>query len=519
MHGPLKRAPDRRGWWLEEETAAPVADPQDPLSARFRASEAQTRGPDDRPSWISVVWFVGILCWLAAAVFGVLTSNDLLIAAVPVSIVLVVLSTWVARWIAKLDNDPSIAPILVAGAVLKLLGSALKYSVSFGAYGGLDATTYDVYGRLIAKGLRHGELIDLGGRWAGTRFLQLVTGVVYTVSPASRISGCLIFAWFSFLGVVLFWRAFKRFAPHLNDRTYLLTLLLLPTLIYWPSSIGKEAFLMLCTGMATFGIACLLDGLIWRGVLTLALGIGGISMVRPHMGIVIFAGYAFATLLRAEKGRNVMATLVSVGAVVAVGALVLSQATAFFGIDSFSPESVSSTLEDANNRTDQGGSQFSPVQITSPANFVPGAVTVLFRPFPFEARSPQELATAVESIGLVIYTFLRRRDLFRSLRKMRKTPFAAFCVMALIAFVIIFSVIANFAILARQRSLVLPLYLMLLVPLRPGHEEETVEDKNTDGRASKKAARGHRSPDDPEGDFDPFAPLVPRRLGPRRTAQ
>ena len=51
--------------------------------------------------------------------------------------------------------------------------------------------------------------------------------------------------------------------------------------------------------------------------------------------------------------------------------------------------------------TAEGGSEFTPTPITNPVSFFPGLVTVLFRPFPFEAGSILQLVTSFEGIAVL----------------------------------------------------------------------------------------------------------------------
>ena len=94
---------------------------------------------------------------------------------------------------------------------------------------------------------------------------------------------------------------------------------------------------------------------------------------------------------------------------------------------------------------------------------LPGAfVSVLFRPFPWEARNIQSLVAALESTGL-IYLAWRCRDRLRGLpHTVRTRPYVACAVAYSLGFVVAFSSFANFGILTRQRVQVFPFVLVLL---------------------------------------------------------
>ena len=145
----------------------------------------------------------------------------------------------------------------MAGLCLKFIGALARFYVSSSVYGTGDSFDYDKWGRTIASGLRHGHLIPLGGRLAGTDFMRYVTGFIYFVTPARMLSGFAVYSWLSFVGLIFFWRAYRVAISPKYDVTYLQWILLMPSLVYWPSAIGKDAFMLLAAGIAAYGAACL----------------------------------------------------------------------------------------------------------------------------------------------------------------------------------------------------------------------------------------------------------------------
>src|SRR5262249_19144415 len=155
-----------------------------------------------------------------------------------------------ARALARRDENPQILPIIMGGLCLKLIGTYIRYKVSIHLYKTGDFIDYDLWGRKIASGLRHGHLIQPPGRLAGTNFIRVATGYLYAFSPARMMSGFVIYGFLSFVGLLLFWRAYRIAISPKHDATYLQWLVLLPSLLYWPSAIGKDAFMVLCAGAA-----------------------------------------------------------------------------------------------------------------------------------------------------------------------------------------------------------------------------------------------------------------------------
>ena len=147
-------------------------------------------------------------------------------------------------------------------------------------------------------------------------------------------------------------------------------------------------------------------------------------------------------------------------------------------------------LGESARRTGQGGSSFNaPSAIGSPTKLPLAVVTIFFRPFPFEAHNAQVAVTALESTLLLCLTVARRRGIWQALRHPRRRPYVAFVVVYSLLFVFAFSSIANFGILARERTQVLPFFLVLLaVPAaRRAPEQAQRNDRRVD--AGRQLAR------------------------------
>ena len=89
-------------------------------------------------------------------------------------------------------------------------------------------------------------------------------------------------------------------------------------------------------------------------------------------------------------------------------------------------------------------------------------VTVLFRPFPWEAPSPVTFAASVESLILLLLTITSGRRLLTALKNVRSTGYTAYALVYVVVFVATFASIGNFGILARERVQMLPIFFILL---------------------------------------------------------
>ena len=105
----------------------------------------------------------------------------------------------------------------------------------------------------------------------GTEFIRLVTGVVYIATGPTKFGGFVVFGWLGFWGLYCFYRAFRIAFPAGDHRRYAILLFFLPSLLYWPSSIGKESWMLFTLGIVAYGAALVLT-------------------YRPHGYLVLWSG-------------------------------------------------------------------------------------------------------------------------------------------------------------------------------------------------------------------------------------
>ncbi len=379
--------------------------------------------------------------------------------------ILLAVSVPLARRAARKEADPRLAKLVVWALALKLLSSMVRYAVAFGLYGGAaDSQAYSDRGAVLAQTYQLGIYVAPQGKLPGTGFIEILTGILYSVIGPTQVGAYLVFSWMGFWGLYLFYRAFCLAVPDGDRWRYARLVLLLPSLLYWPSSLGKEAWMMLCLGLAALGAARLFTGL-RLGLLALLAGVAGAAMVRPHMALIVTAALVAGYLLRPSRrgslfgpvGKGVMLAGLLLG-----GTLVLGQVETFFGTSTSDGESLTQVLDKTTAQTDQGGSQFTATRVRTPLDLPQATLNVLFRPFPQEAHNAQSLVSSAEGLFLLGLAATSWRRLKSLPRQLVRSPYLAFCTVYLTLFVAVFSSFANFGILTRQRVQVFPFFLALL---------------------------------------------------------
>lgn len=446
-------------------------------------------------------WFAAAAAYLVVMVVSAGFLSWDIWAALVIGPILFMASLPLLRFGLRKETDPRIFKLVAVALVAKLLGGVARYVLTYELYDRADADEYHRVGTLLARGFWDGtwaQVMDAEvPKLTGTPFIRLVTGVLYIGTGPTKLGGFLIFSWLSFLGLFLFYKALTLGFPEANRFRYAILLFFLPSLVYWPSSLGKEAWVCMALGLTTYGVAMILTHRP-LGYPTAGLGLLASAMPRPHITALCAASLVVAYVLRrrawSESRMGPVGKVFGIVVLLGVGAFVAVSAASFFKLNETqeAAPSVSSVLDYANLQSEQGGSEFEAARVKSPAEFPGAALAVLFRPYPWEANSAQALVTSAEGTVLLVLFATSVGRLLKVPSLMLRVPYVAYCVSYTAMFIIAFSSIGNFGIITRQRTQVMPFLLVLLaIPTearraqnRPPTLEERAHDLATAPRSA-----------------------------------
>lgn len=406
-----------------------------------------------------------------------------ILVAVNMAVIGYLVCRWLSGW-SMSRRDPRLFRIVMLGFCLKMLCTGPRYYLNEGFYKGeTDAFNYNKAGVLFVSNVKQGNWSIDGSEISRfpreTRVLGYIVGCLYIVFGTSYFGAYLIFALVSWLGVACFFRAFQVSFP--NAPPYLAAKLLffLPSIMFWPSSPGKEGIMVFLIGLFTLGVARMMAKsssllgfveMLFAGVLIL--------QVRPHMLLISVAAIGASLLSVPEKDDRLTSKEARRGALFRLLLLVLLVPALVSGLGRLdtifkTKDGGSSSIDDSLNatiaRTEIGGSAFKTRPVRSPQDVPAALVTVLYRPFAFEARNAPSLIAALEGSLLLVLTLLSSRWIWRVFPAMYRNQFAAYCGGYVLGFVVAFSNIGNAGILSRQRTQMFPL-LLLLACIAKEHE-------------------------------------------------
>ena len=385
---------------------------------------------------------------------------------VPIAVALAVVAYATA---IKPADDGFSAALYWLAFVLKLLSVVAYYWMLMEVYGGGDANRYHLEATYISQHLRQSDFSILRvygyGRQSSTNVIYL-TSFLYTILPPSRLGGGLVFAALAFVGSVFHYRAFRRAFPAADSRLYLMAVFFMPSVLFWTSAVGKDAWVFFGSGIVSWGLVTYARRAHLSGLVVAGLGLGLVYLVRPHFAafMVLAAGIAFLLFHRVRSSQRLLIWLVGAAVIAGGGFLVVGSAGEFLGLGSIGEVSFQEVEEFYDFRqavSTGGGSGFETRSALDPVGLVTAPVTVLLRPFPWEANNPQALVTALESLAWLGIFWWRRRVFWERLRAMRHDPWVAFSLGYTAILIVALTTAGNFGIIARQRVGLLPFLWVL----------------------------------------------------------
>jgi len=449
-------------------TSQPTSSYRVPL-ARFAATVPST---EIRP--FSSGWATAGIALLAIA-FGIFALGEWSWAAgtgagLVVAPICLALTFFVLRRPISDERSFDLGGLLLASLAFRLLASYPRFLSA------TDAHVYDSDGAVFADDFRKLVFtnIDVGNAPVpGTGVLRIIAGLVHVLTDSNFFGSTLVFGFLAFWGCWFFYRAFVTAIPDGDHRRYARFIFLWPSLLYWPTSIGKESWMVFTAGMVALGAARLLNRsrggyvLIGSGMLLCAL-------VRPHVALLLVVALAVAFFVGRRhddrpQGQFSLAGLskvIGIVMLIVAGSLLAPATASFLHVDDLSTNSITNAIENTQARTDQGNSAFSAVNPNSPLGYPAAVITVLFRPLPGEVSGISGLLSGLEGLALLAFVATSWRRIWTALRRLRSQPYLTFAVSFVAMFTYAFAALSNFGILSRERVQVLPfLFVLLALPL------------------------------------------------------
>ena len=349
-----------------------------------------------------------------------------------------------------------------AGITMRLAAAGAFVWLGFFVFGvSADAFHYSNNGVVLASHFPAAGWAVFQPPWTSSNLIMNICGIITLVTGDAMPALMVLFSFAALWGAYFFYRAFCIAFPHGDRGLYGLLIVLLPSLAYWSSAIGKDALEQLFIGLSAYGFARLVTKLSGSAILVCGIGITGAALVRPHIGALLAVSMLGPfTFGRAKSGWMTTSVKILLIPLLAGGTLIMiSQARSFVGVEGSDFQSNVNRLKLEGEYTNLGGSTFNQGE-SLPRRMLQGPF-LPFRPFPWEVHNAMAAVAALEGLLLIFFAWRRRRSVKALVRRWRE-PYVLFILMFIVEFSLIFSAgTSNFGILVRERIMMVPIFLML----------------------------------------------------------
>ncbi|HEY4930154.1 MAG TPA: hypothetical protein VII23_01175 [Terriglobales bacterium] len=359
-------------------------------------------------------------------------------------------------------GNPYLKRLLMTGLLARLAVTSLYIWIGVTVYGGsVDAFHYWAMGMQVVRDFSVVGWSAFQPPFWSTNLINNLCGFIQLGTGNTLPGLFVLFSLAALWGGYFFYRAFCIAFCTGDTALYGMMAVLLPSILFWSSAIGKDALSQLFIGLTAYGFARVCQRLEMRSLLICALGIAGVLAVRPHIAAMLAVAVALPFAIGKGRGgwANLAAKIVLIPVLVGVSLWVVGQAGEFLGLETADSQSGIEKVDVLTKGTQIGGSAFNTGQ--SVVMRVAESPFLIFRPFPWEVNGTMAAVASLEAVGLLWFAWKRRRRFWAAVRQWRE-PFVAFIFMYTLVFSVAFAAAtSNFGILVRERIMMVPLLLML----------------------------------------------------------
>ncbi len=390
-----------------------------------------------------------------------------------VGVILFLLGRVIVQRVALAEANPWLVRVLTIALLLHLFAAPAQiYVVDHFYHGIADWNRYLRQGNLLSQNYRHFDFTTAGAnvrQIVNDGSVSISTGIVMAIVGANQLATFLVFSFFSFCGCVLFYRAFTLTFPRADHRRYALMLFFLPSLIFWTADVSKESLMMLALGLISYGAAKFLAR-VHGGFMLVVPGVIIGGYVRPNELMLMMGGFVIAMMIPTAASRRTAGGIRRLVSLVFLGGLLfVAVAVTLHYIHAGPGGSLSLQATNANNQGSglgfgSSGVPYSTNLVTYPRDIY----EVLFNPLPFNAHGFGESFAALENTVILVLILISFRNLRMVPRAAFARPYVMLCLVYTGAFLYTFAALGNLGLIERERTMTLPMLLVLLcIPRSP----------------------------------------------------
>jgi len=221
----------------------------------------------------------------------------------------------------------------------------------------------------------------------------------YVISTASFHAQKVICAFIGCMGIFLFYRALRRLRPEIPHRAFP-GLALFPSVLFWSSTLGKDAMIVFGISLTLYGMLRTLAG---RNPLFLLISVFGLvltAMIRIWLAPILVLSFCVVAVV---SSRNIVFRLALLAAVLGGATYAVPRIGKQLSVED--ADQLAARAGAISRSWQRGGSAGDVPIIRTPTDdlkFLPvGMFTALFRPLPGEVMNPFGMLAGFENLVLL----------------------------------------------------------------------------------------------------------------------
>lgn len=318
----------------------------------------------------------------------------------------------------------------------------LYYSLTQGG----DSIVY--YQRAISD-----ELIEVN---FGTSFIVVFTRFFANLG-FSYVDLFLINNFFGYIGLLAFSSAIQNatYNKSKNIKLFGLVLLLLPSISFWTTALGKDAISFMAIGLALWAA---LD--FKKRKVLLLFSIVCMFLVRPHMGAILAISFIFALIF--DKKTTIYIKIFLGLICTLCTALIIPIMLNYIGLgEAEGLSDVDQYVDKRQNSNLGGGSSVDISSMSLPMQMI----TYLFRPLPFEAHSIFALFASLDNLILIFIFIMGVGAILKKNKPTVESNRIFLWIYFYFSLIVLASTTANLGIAMRQKWMFIPFIIFLFLSI------------------------------------------------------
>lgn len=302
----------------------------------------------------------------------------------------------------------------------------------------------------------------------GTGFIVGFTGFFANFLYFSFFDLFLLYNFFGYIGILFFAASINQAikGKALKYRLLGALLVLLPSVSFWTSAIGKDSIAFMAVGMALWSS---LNYKNRKKLLIFSIFI--MLSVRPHIAFVLLVSFIFSLIFNKKIGfytRVFMGLITSIVSII-IFPLIMS----YVGLqDANDVSDIGDYVDKRQSYNTEGGSSVDISSMSLPIQML----TYMYRPLPFEAHSIFALLASFDNLLLILLSLIGLFYIFKKNKPSVDSNRLFLWLYFYISLIILATTTANLGIAMRQKWMILPFLIFLLLSII-GNNELKMEKK------------------------------------------